>query len=681
MDGFSRLLIVCGLWTGCSVASARTPDFEQMLDMDLAELMQIPVLTASRHSQALWQAPAVINVLDGDTLRRQGYRSIAQALRQVPGFFITHDGVGHYTTVRGISSGQRAYGRVLKVMIDGQPIGLRSTADAFLGSELIPLSVVERIEVVRGPSSALYGADAYLGIINIITVKNADRISTLLAAGREGSGSTSTRADMQAATHHEHWHVLVSGAGAREDRSGRPLPDSSPDASAFTDDESRNDISRPLSVFLRTTYQGEALTHSLMLHGSERDTHGEFLDFGTLSHDNRLVERQQTLWWQSQWQPASDRIYSLRLAHAWGGNTSTERLSIGATSALPHRRYGYEASDLAVEAQHAFTQLHVVAGFDGSWNHEEPYQAFSIDRDTGDRVQLSPQEDERLFRNLGVYLQLQYHLPTRNDWVLSFNVRNDEQNLYGNHTSYRLGITGQLTERLHTKLLHGTAFKAPNAYQLFAHPLFAGDTLGNRALDIETAETSEFQLLWQANDTLSAAVTLYQVEVDDLIELQPFNLNTRWENTGRQSGWGIETELRWRLNQQEVGLISSWHDTQVRQDIPLLPAQALPTASAPRLMLQTDWCTRWQALEVGASLRYVSERRASEHNIDTQLRTPYTLRSYHLWRFHGSYPRDAHRFTVALDNAFDKEYEEPGYGGIDLPGEPRTLWVSWTWSR
>lgn len=370
----------------------------------------------------------------------------------------------------------------------------------------------------------------------------------------------------------------------------------------------------------------------------------------------------------------------MRLAYAWGGNTTEEHLSLGEDASQPARDFGYEAGELAIETQRRLKRTHIVAGFDSSWDHEDPYTVFSIDRATGNKVQLSPEADTQLFRNLGVYLQIQYRLMADKDWELALNARNDQHNLYGNHNTYRLGVTGSLMPPLQFKLLHGTAFKAPNAFQLYAQPLFAGDALGNADLNVERANITEAQLLWHATEDVLASVTLYRLEVDDLIELQPLGINTRWDNRGRQSGHGLETELRWRLVEHDLGLTTSWHDTEATQETPLLPHQEVATASAPRLLATADWRYHLPPLELGSRVHYVSERRASEDNIEANLRDPYSLGAYTLWRLYSTYTVGSHRLTTAIDNAFDKDYTEPGYGGIDLPGERRTIWLNWAWS-
>src|SRR6185312_10744457 len=70
---------------------------------------------------------------------------------------------------RGVSGGLRAGTRLVKIMINGTPVNFRPDLRAFIGPEYIPILAVERIEVVKGPLSALYGANAFLATVNVIT--------------------------------------------------------------------------------------------------------------------------------------------------------------------------------------------------------------------------------------------------------------------------------------------------------------------------------------------------------------------------------------------------------------------------------------------------------------------------------------------------------------------------------
>lgn len=679
----SRVFLLCLLLpSGLMPLSLRAAeqDMESLLQLDIDQLMQVRVVTASRHEQESWRAPAIITVLLGEDLRRQGYRSLSEALARVPGIHVIQDGVGSHVVVRGVGSGQRSYARTLKLMLDGQSLGLRSDASQFLGPELIPLGVVERVEIVRGPASALYGADAYLGVINIITRHDAPSVRVQLGIGNEEGADPGASMELLASQGEGAWTALVTGAIARENRSGRELPVSSPHYTAFADPESREDINRPGSLYARVQHERESLRHTLALHISELDSKAEFLDFGTLSHDNRINLRQQTLSWNSVWQASAAQNYQLRLAHAWGGPTDAEHLSLGQTGSHPEREFGYRAWDLGLESQYAWAGHHVVVGLDGSWNSEEAFDVFSINTSTGSRTQLSATQSDQLFRNLGAYLQYQWQ-PTDEQWVLAMNWRHDSHNQYGEHDSYRIGLTSQLLPRLHGKLLYGTAFKAPNAFQLYAQPLYTGDALGNTDLEPETARTLEGQLSWEARANLLMILTAYHTQVSKLIELQPFGLNQRWSNRGQEKGSGLETELRWQQDRHQLGLSASWHDTTVQLEQPLIPLPEVETASAPRLLTRLNWRYVLTEAELGVEGRYVSERRASDSNIDINLRQVYTLPDYTIWRLHGFRQWGAHRVGLVLDNAMDKRYAEPGYGGVDLPGQRRSLWLNWSWQQ
>lgn len=676
----ARLLLSVVLPLGLPLLPARASpaDPAPLLELSLEDLQRYPVITASRHEQPLWRAPAIVSVLDGEDLRRQGYRSVAEALRTIPGIHVINDGVSHYVIVRGIDSGMRAYGRTVKVMLDGQPLGLRSDASQLLGPELLPLSSVQRIEVVLGAASALYGADAYLGVINIITRPSATTPSSLsLAAGTQPNSAHGTAAELVLSHDAAPWSVLVAGSLAAEDRGEQTVPLSSPAGGQLPDTHSRDDHSRPAALYARFRRDDEAFRHTLALQLSRLDSDGEFLDFGTLSHDSRLALRQQTLWGQSEWQAAESQRYQARLAYAWGEPDTHEQLSLGTGSNYPAREFGYRAWEAALEGQHAGETQHLVWGVDGSWDEEELMEVFSVDRSTGVRTQVTPAQPTQLFRNLGAYLQYQWQPAA---WDLALNWRHDRHNIYGDHNSYRLGLAGQLRPELTGKLLYGTAFKAPNAFQLHTQPLYAGEILGNAALTPEDARTLEGQLSWQARPELLLTLTAYHLQVRRLIQLQPFGVNQRWDNSGEQRGDGLQTELHWRPGAHELSLSSAWQDTVVRPQIPLLPQPEVPTASAPRLQAQLDWGYHWSRAQAGVQGRYIGPRRASDSNIALNLNTAYQLPAYTVWRLHGWQQWSRHQLGASLDNALDKRYAEPGYGGIDLPGPRRRLWLHWTWS-
>lgn len=650
-----------------------------LFTLSLEELMDVPVVTAGRYEQPLWRAAAVISVLEGDSLRRKGYRSLAEALTEIPGLYVSQDGVGFNVGIRGIGSGQRAWGRTLKLMIDGQPVGLRFDASQMLGPELIPLAVVEKIEVVRGPASALYGADAYLGVINIITRKDLPESQIGLAAGRPKSAGTGSSWQWLASHNQGSWQTLVATSLSQVDRSGQTLPDSSPKTSQFTNPVSQNDTSRPTAGYARLTYHSQEWQHSLALHASRLDSHAEFLDFGTLNPNNRLALNQQTIAWQSDWQASTDSHYRLRLASAAGGPGRHEQLDLGSNySYTPERDFSYRATDIGFEGQHWLGDDHnLVWGLDNSQDTEELMTVYSVDRSTGQSTLSSVDQGSQLFRNDGLYLQYQWQA---DHYGTSLNWRHDSHNLYGDHDSYRVGLTAQWQERLAAKLLYGTSFKAPNAFQLYAQSLYSGDILGNAALTPETATTTEAQLNWQAKDDLTLTLTAYHLSVRKLIELQPYGYNQQWANRGAENGKGLEAELHWRRGDWDVVFNHAWQDTEVTLAAPLQPTVQVPTASQPQHHLRLALDYQQGDAHYGLSGRYASARRASDANIDLMLKEVYQLPAYQVWRAYWHRQYGKQQLGLSIDNLFDHSYSEPGYGGVDIPAPPRTLWLNWEWS-
>jgi outer membrane receptor for ferrienterochelin and colicins len=137
----------------------------------LEELGSIQVYSASKHMQSTSDAPSAVTVITADEIQKYGYRTLADILESVRGFYITYD--RDYTFV-----GVRGFGRLanwnssILLLIDGHRINDNVLGDGFIGPEfLVDIDLIERVEIIRGPSSSLYGAHAFLAVINVITRK------------------------------------------------------------------------------------------------------------------------------------------------------------------------------------------------------------------------------------------------------------------------------------------------------------------------------------------------------------------------------------------------------------------------------------------------------------------------------------------------------------------------------
>ncbi len=145
---------------------------------------EVPVvLTASRLRQPLLDTPAAVTVLDRELIRLSGAREVVELFRLVPGFvLITDNGNTQAVTLHGLAD---IYSRRFQVLVDGRSIYLPSLGGVAWSELGIALDDIERIEVIRGPNSAAYGSNAFLGVINIIT-RHASTAPRLRVAARAG---------------------------------------------------------------------------------------------------------------------------------------------------------------------------------------------------------------------------------------------------------------------------------------------------------------------------------------------------------------------------------------------------------------------------------------------------------------------------------------------------------------
>lgn len=164
-----------------------------LLDLSLEELMQVTVTSVSKKAQRLDQTAAAVFVINADDIQRSGATSIPEALRLAPGVQVAAIGQNKWSvSIRGFNT---RFANKLLVLVDGRAIYSPAFSGVFWEYNDIPLDIVERIEVIRGPGGSIWGANAVNGIINIIT-RSAEETQggqISVAAGSELNNSTLAR--------------------------------------------------------------------------------------------------------------------------------------------------------------------------------------------------------------------------------------------------------------------------------------------------------------------------------------------------------------------------------------------------------------------------------------------------------------------------------------------------------
>ena len=159
----------------------KKPVDNQFLDLSIEELMNVEVTSASRHSQKLSEVPSAIFVITQDDIRRSGATSIPEALRMAPGVEVARIGTDKWAiSIRGFNS---RFADKLQVMMDGRSAYNPLFAGVQWEQQDTLMEDIERIEVIRGPNAAVWGANAVNGVINIITKKAADTQGALFSGG------------------------------------------------------------------------------------------------------------------------------------------------------------------------------------------------------------------------------------------------------------------------------------------------------------------------------------------------------------------------------------------------------------------------------------------------------------------------------------------------------------------
>jgi outer membrane receptor for ferrienterochelin and colicins len=356
----------------------------------LEQLLDTQVVTTTKEAQGLSQAPGIVTVITREEILGRSYRSVAEALRSVPGLFVNRDYVLHDVGVRGISGGLLGGSRLVKVMINSQAVSFRSETTHLLGPELIPIDAVERIEVVLGPGSALYGANAFLGVINIIT-RAAGEIDGA-SVGLRGSifrdrlgGGYQLLAGKQLGP----LDLVLAVSQAREDRSGLRIRCTT----AIGTERCADVAKRPDNLWTRSSFDDLAQTMSIFgslvldiggLSRAQRgpnlgqlelqvihqllDSRGSFSTWGALTHvdtdesnrwitpipgsGNRVALSNTLVRGGYRLSTLQDRLtIALGGAFSGGGASDREHLRDRAGNTARRSSYGFNALDFSAEAR------------------------------------------------------------------------------------------------------------------------------------------------------------------------------------------------------------------------------------------------------------------------------------------------------------------------------------------
>lgn len=679
----------------------------------LEEVWSTKVVTASGgvEEDALSAAANVFTIGRQDIARR-GYRSLAEVLNQVPGLFVVDDLVVPTVNVRGVSGGLRAGSRIIKVMIDGREVSYRPELTAFLGPEFIPMDLVERVEVARGPLSAIYGANAFLATVNVITQKPKGPTGTLLLRHQRVNannfwGQPGTAVQATAGWGSEKASVLAGLHVEQTDRSGlsvtQSFPEQHPDSPAFRAffrEPSRQDLSAPVSGFLTATLTPTTSTSINLQAGLQiLDSMAEFrTPSSVLTHGSRVAYR--NAYGQLKWQQlVGDRFtFSLQGGVSQGAPTRDLRLLL-----TDHLESSYTQNDayLAVDvaglaSYRLLDHFTLTGGVD--FTHETHDVLFYTQHfnqaqgafQPGDVQDIIGAGDSRteVLRNLGVRLEAAgapfTSLP---GLTLSAGVRADFPNLFNWQPSARLAAAYRWTPGFSTKLILGRAFQTPSATMLFGRSGFGNSSnlVGNRVQSSEApvqpqvVTSAEVVASAKVGERLLLDAAAYFQRVDDLVFFKKIGANFVATNRGDASVVGVELHAKFAFDYVWPYAIFSSQVVLPNADRPqaTFAAESFPAFVAT---VGSDVRVPKAYLQGNVQARVVGPRGATQANVEFNNLKPYTLPTYVMLDlgvsslgftpFGGTFEP---QLGLTLKNLLDARPAEPHSGGYDLPSLGRTL--------
>jgi outer membrane receptor protein involved in Fe transport len=525
------LALLCG---GLSHAVAQA----DIAHLPLEQLVQMEVRTASRYTQTTLEAPALVSVVTADDIRLFGYRTLAEVLGSMRGLYVSYDRSYHYLGTRGFATPGDYNTRVL-LLVNGVRFNDNLYDQATIGTDFpLDLDLVDRVEFVPGPGSAVYGPNAFFGVVNVITRDGRQLAGPQLSVAAGSHGSAKARfsvgtVDAQGGD----WLVALTRASSR----GADQYFAAFDTPASNQGVAqRLDFDRSTQLFARMQRDGLSLT---LAHG-ERSKGTPTAAFSQTFNDPRSRSIDTTT------RVAAEYASQLQPSLAFTG-----RVHAGHYRFVGDYAYDYPPPTLnrdvgtgqwwGTEWQWVSTAL---ARHKLAWgvDYRRDTRIRQLNADVDPPVQYL--DTRRAGNALGIYVQDEFALaPTL---TLHAGLRWGKQSGSDGSFHPRLGLVYWWNPATAVKLLHGTAYRPPNAYERDYRVDLPGGIVDLAGLRLEKVRTTELALEHAPTGTTRMLLTAFRSEVTDLISLGDAGIpdRLRFGNARGVRVHGMETEVeqRWQ---------------------------------------------------------------------------------------------------------------------------------------
>jgi outer membrane receptor protein involved in Fe transport len=545
------LLLLLVLPVSNSAAQSTIPDLSEA---SLEQLGNIKVYTASKHLQSSGDAPSSVTVITADEIQQHGYRTLAEILQTVRGFFVTYN--RNYTSlgVRGFARPGDFNTRIL-LLVDGHRLNDNIYDEAMLGTEFpVDIDLIQRIEIVRGPVSSLYGSNALVAVVNIITRRGRD-LNGLELSSEAASFNTYQGRISYGHSLHE-LELLVSGTfyGSRgHNQLFYPefnTPATNNGIASHADDDQVGSTLATVS-FRDFTLQ---TAYSTREKGIPTASYGTlFNNAGTRTTDSHgYIDLRYEHSFANSWDLLARTFYDRYTYHGiyiYPSDANPGQIS-------PNVDLG-EGKWWGAELQLTKTvrrRNRITAGGEYRDNIRQDQSNYSLNP-------YSLFLDDRRRSFVGAFY-LQDELTITKSLALNAGARYDRYSADRASTDPRIALIYRPWNQTALKLMYGEAFRIPNVYEKYYS---ISPNLPNPELDPERIRTTEF--VWEQGlaKTLWFSTSAFYNTINGLITQQPVaNDSLIFRNLQKVASTGLEFEIQGQLSSGLEG--SASYSVQKTQD-------------------------------------------------------------------------------------------------------------------
>lgn len=614
----------------CSPTAANEPNY---FDLPLEELINVNIYTASQTEESTRSTPATTSVITADQLKQWGVFNLYEALSYLPGIVMNETYMGYSTlTFRGVTPG--LYNTKALFMINGQPMNENLFGSSHL--ETVPLELIERIEVVRSPASALYGTNAIGGVVNVITKTKGKQFKI-----RGGSNQ-----HHYASLVHHTENFSLGTSTLRDD--GYEYGGTLDEMGNLVDFDYNQALD---NIYL--DYHPEGWRLSLSYFDMEKAKFG--LNPIILHHgDNRYETMSVSV---KKMQSLGVGTLNISLGYySQEKELDAENFPPFGNSVTNFNKVTRTSGE--IQYKQAIGNSNLVTGI--SYQLEKSDPMIFIDQTDNSLSPLSPYTDKQDYYTTGLYAQLIHSFTDKLNSVIGLRWEDDKD---GGSSGVvpRLGLTYELVSDTFLKILYGEAYRSATFLERYA---YVDDILyGNTELEREKIRTTELGINSKIDSKNTLAVTSFYLDLSDEITRRPATPEgTEYYNSPGRVMYGVEVEWKSILSSKaqldfNVGYTNG--EESIFDDAPFIANYNMNIMFNYRL---TD------RLNVSLTNQTVSSKDYILVSEETG-----SIDAYNLTNLNIGYQLNKLEFILGLKNLFDEDYTypEPVRRNVsEIPGGP-----------